>query len=273
MRYWKSRDEPTNSNLQLLDSIARSRADLAPERVLDKIATLRAIDKMLPQVVRRHFDLTSAYVGTSILNWSPEYLATWWADIAAAIEVGLDAVEADSSLQKGGDASFADRPPTRGEELKDACRAYSSSASDANLETLRVACSAPGLGNLFDRLTYWLSRKRPSRGKRPIRSEIWIAVSNIEARADHYHHQAASYRYAERRAARPAPESPDVPPCTPASLTREQNTRGLSLGQRVSHAKFGVGTIIDIVGQRIEVDFDEPGPKRVLGSFVTPAEA
>ena len=241
--------------------------------MLDKIATLRAIDKMLPQVVRRHFDLTSAYVGTAISNWSPEYLATWWADVAGAIEVGLDTVEADSSLQKGGDASFADRPPTRGEELTDACRAYNSSASDANLETLRVACTAPGLSHLLDRLTYWLSRKRPSRGKRPIQSEIWIAVSNIEARADHYHYHAASYRYAERRAATHVPENPDVPPCTPALLTREQNTGGLSLGQRVSHAKFGVGTIIDIVGQRIEVDFDEPGQKRVLGSFVTPAEA
>ncbi len=48
--------------------------------------------------------------------------------------------------------SFDDRPPTRGEELKAACRAYSDHRSSSNLDELRIACTAPGLSRYFEQL-------------------------------------------------------------------------------------------------------------------------
>ena len=43
----------------------------------------------------------------------------------------------------------------------------------------------------------------------------------------------------------------------------------LSLGQRVFHGKFGYGTITAIEGNKLEIDFEKAGPKRVLDSFVS----
>jgi DNA helicase-2/ATP-dependent DNA helicase PcrA len=43
----------------------------------------------------------------------------------------------------------------------------------------------------------------------------------------------------------------------------------LSLGQRVFHEKFGHGTIAAIEGNKLEIDFEHAGRKKVLDSFVT----
>nr|WP_237219877.1 UvrD-helicase domain-containing protein [Sphingomonas arenae] len=43
----------------------------------------------------------------------------------------------------------------------------------------------------------------------------------------------------------------------------------LSLGQRVFHGKFGYGTIALIEGNKLEIDFEHAGRKRVLDSFVS----
>jgi DNA helicase II / ATP-dependent DNA helicase PcrA len=43
----------------------------------------------------------------------------------------------------------------------------------------------------------------------------------------------------------------------------------LSLGQRVFHEKFGHGTISAIEGNKLEIDFEHAGRKKVLDSFVT----
>ncbi|MHA6723751.1 ATP-dependent helicase [Sphingomonas sp. RS2018] len=43
----------------------------------------------------------------------------------------------------------------------------------------------------------------------------------------------------------------------------------LSLGQRVFHQKFGYGTIAEIEGNKLEVEFEQAGRKRVMDSFVT----
>jgi DNA helicase-2/ATP-dependent DNA helicase PcrA len=43
----------------------------------------------------------------------------------------------------------------------------------------------------------------------------------------------------------------------------------LSLGQRVFHGKFGYGLIAGIEGNRLEIDFEQAGRKRVLDSFVS----
>jgi DNA helicase-2/ATP-dependent DNA helicase PcrA len=42
------------------------------------------------------------------------------------------------------------------------------------------------------------------------------------------------------------------------------------LGQRVFHQKFGYGVIAEIEGNKLEIDFEQSGRKRVMDSFVTP---
>ncbi len=42
----------------------------------------------------------------------------------------------------------------------------------------------------------------------------------------------------------------------------------LELGQRVFHQKFGYGVIAEIEGNKLEIDFEQAGRKRVLDSFV-----
>ena len=43
----------------------------------------------------------------------------------------------------------------------------------------------------------------------------------------------------------------------------------LTLGQRVFHTKFGYGIIAEIEGNKLEIDFESAGRKRVLDSFVS----
>ena len=43
----------------------------------------------------------------------------------------------------------------------------------------------------------------------------------------------------------------------------------LSVGQRVFHQKFGYGEIAEIEGNKLEIDFEQAGRKRVMDSFVT----
>ncbi len=45
----------------------------------------------------------------------------------------------------------------------------------------------------------------------------------------------------------------------------------LSVGQRVFHQKFGYGAIAEIEGNKLEIDFETAGRKRVLDSFVSAA--
>ncbi len=45
----------------------------------------------------------------------------------------------------------------------------------------------------------------------------------------------------------------------------------VSVGQRVFHEKFGYGEIAEIEGNKLEIDFERAGRKRVLDSFVRPA--
>jgi DNA helicase-2/ATP-dependent DNA helicase PcrA len=42
----------------------------------------------------------------------------------------------------------------------------------------------------------------------------------------------------------------------------------IALGQRVFHSKFGYGTVAEIEGNKLEIDFEHAGRKRVLDSFV-----
>ena len=43
----------------------------------------------------------------------------------------------------------------------------------------------------------------------------------------------------------------------------------LTVGMRVFHGKFGYGAIVEIEGNKLEIDFEKAGRKRVLDSFVS----
>jgi len=43
----------------------------------------------------------------------------------------------------------------------------------------------------------------------------------------------------------------------------------IALGSRVFHTKFGYGAVAGIEGNKLEIDFEHAGRKRVLDSFVT----
>ena len=45
----------------------------------------------------------------------------------------------------------------------------------------------------------------------------------------------------------------------------------ISVGQRVFHSKFGYGSVAEIEGNKLEIDFEQSGRKRVLDSFVSVA--
>ncbi|HWH18805.1 MAG TPA: UvrD-helicase domain-containing protein [Allosphingosinicella sp.] len=45
----------------------------------------------------------------------------------------------------------------------------------------------------------------------------------------------------------------------------------ISIGQRVFHSKFGYGSVAEIEGNKLEIDFEHAGRKRVLDSFVSVA--
>ena len=40
------------------------------------------------------------------------------------------------------------------------------------------------------------------------------------------------------------------------------------VGERVLHQKFGAGTVADVDGNKLTIDFDDAGRKRVVDSFV-----
>jgi DNA helicase II / ATP-dependent DNA helicase PcrA len=55
----------------------------------------------------------------------------------------------------------------------------------------------------------------------------------------------------------------------PAVSLGNKGRDDLALGQRVFHTKFGYGVIAEIEGNKLEIDFESAGRKRVLDSFVS----
>jgi len=46
----------------------------------------------------------------------------------------------------------------------------------------------------------------------------------------------------------------------------------MEVGQRVFHDKFGYGEVIGMEGNKLEIEFDKAGTKRVIDSFVQKAD-
>ena len=55
----------------------------------------------------------------------------------------------------------------------------------------------------------------------------------------------------------------------PAASYAAKPRADLSVGLRVFHQKFGYGTVAEIEGNKLEIDFEAAGRKRVMDSFVT----
>ena len=201
MRHWQTRDAPTNANLAYLESLARPWRGMTVEHFMDKLRGTIGIQRMLPKAVKRHFDLPFLYIGNSAYDWSPERLAEEAARLCDALGAGLDAVAADPALRRDGDADLSDRPPTRGEEIAATLAAYRDEPGASALSDLRLACSVAGMHFCMEQLDKWLARKRPSSPDRPIAYEIASVLGDIGRRAGDYHHEPASYRFAERAAA------------------------------------------------------------------------
>ena len=45
-----------------------------------------------------------------------------------------------------------------------------------------------------------------------------------------------------------------------------------TIGDRVFHQKFGYGKVTDIEGDKLDVDFEHAGPKKLVARFVIPAD-
>ena len=52
----------------------------------------------------------------------------------------------------------------------------------------------------------------------------------------------------------------------------KKSKSGLSLGDRVAHATFGAGTLVNIDGDKLEISFDSAGRKKVVERFVHKSE-
>ena len=54
-------------------------------------------------------------------------------------------------------------------------------------------------------------------------------------------------------------------------VTHGEENPSLSKGTRIFHQKFGYGRITSVDGNKLTIDFEKAGEKRVLDSFVTAA--
>ncbi|WP_207476946.1 ATP-dependent helicase [Arenibaculum pallidiluteum] len=76
-----------------------------------------------------------------------------------------------------------------------------------------------------------------------------------------------------QRAARRAPQRAPVIEGTAFEVgARSRPAQPFGRGARVFHQKFGYGTVVAVDHDKLEVDFDQAGSKKVMDSFVVPAE-
>ena len=80
---------------------------------------------------------------------------------------------------------------------------------------------------------------------------------------------AAPAGSAPRAAAQPGAQRVDRSPRLGGHRLGNKGRDDLALGQRVFHGKFGYGTIAAIEGNKLEIDFEHAGRKKVLDSFVS----
>ena len=79
------------------------------------------------------------------------------------------------------------------------------------------------------------------------------------------------WRRARAARARPAPEAPLIEGRARTVSINAPGASKFSVGQRVFHQKFGYGKVTHAEGQKLTVDFEHSGPKKVVDSFLEAA--
>ena len=54
-----------------------------------------------------------------------------------------------------------------------------------------------------------------------------------------------------------------------SSFTSQGNAAGFAAGDRVFHQKFGMGDVVHVDGDKLEIAFDRAGHKKVVAGFVS----
>ncbi len=57
-----------------------------------------------------------------------------------------------------------------------------------------------------------------------------------------------------------------------AEIVESLPADGLRRGARIFHRKFGYGTVAKVEGDRLDIEFDKAGRKKVIAGFVVPAD-
>jgi DNA helicase-2/ATP-dependent DNA helicase PcrA len=102
-------------------------------------------------------------------------------------------------------------------------------------------------------------------------ASLWRASQS--AHADPFAHVSAARSATrgpawQRATAAPLTQTRAPSENAPAAAIGAKPRSDLAIGMRVFHEKFGYGTITDIDGNKLEVEFESAGVKRVLDSFV-----
>jgi len=96
-------------------------------------------------------------------------------------------------------------------------------------------------------------------------AEVKSRIDERVAQADGYN--SPGWRRMQARASERGLSQPRESRTQVIDLTA---TSSFTLGERVFHQKFGYGAITDIEGDKLEVDFEKAGLKKVVAKFVTP---
>ncbi|OYW86662.1 MAG: DNA helicase II, partial [Hyphomonas sp. 32-62-5] len=93
-------------------------------------------------------------------------------------------------------------------------------------------------------------------------------TGTIEDLGERSNYQSPGWKRLKENAARPT----GAPPRDAAGLTATASgTSGFTTGARVFHDKFGYGRVAFTEGNKLTVDFDKSGRKKVIATFVTKA--
>ena len=195
MHSWRTSDEVTNTNLQSLENLSRQWPGLNAEQFVNRIRSVIMIEKMLPTKVRQHFDLPALFVGNRPYDWSQERLDQESEALCNALKDGLGKIAEDPSLMSSGPFEPLDRPPSRGEQVMQAAKAFANHRTQGDLTALRCAVSGTHLQSRMERLDKWLGRKRPSPSGRSLEYEIVCAIGDIKRYADELHYLPATDSY------------------------------------------------------------------------------
>ncbi len=90
------------------------------------------------------------------------------------------------------------------------------------------------------------------------------------ARPERSHARGPGWQRALSTGYDPVPKRLAEPGRSAASFAAKPRT-DIAIGARVFHDKFGYGEVIDQEGNKLEIEFEQSGRKRVIDSFVTPA--